>query len=130
MAGPARSPNEGSPIRLFIDIPSTDRLDAFTALINDLNQNLALIALGLPAGATIDTVAHLTTKLANRAVGIATDGQGVGESGAGTGIPTYMKSGVLRTYSTDQPVTTGVSMPAMFDDAAFSELMPAVGLAQ
>lgn len=105
MAGPARSTNIGFPIRVFLDIPSSDTLDAFTALINDVNKYLALFAGGLPAN--IGTVAQLTATLPQWASGIATDGRGVGESpGAGTGIPVYMKGGVLRTYSTDAPVLT------------------------
>lgn len=105
MPGPARSTNIGFPIRVFLDIPSSDTLDAFTALINDVNKYLSLFTGGVPNN--INTVAVLTATLPQWASGIATDGRGVGEGpGAGTGIPVYMKGGVLRTYSTDQTVQT------------------------
>lgn len=106
MASPARSPNIGFPIRVFLDIPSSDTLDAFTALINDLNAYLSAFASGLPPSNLKGTVASLTPLLITEgAAGFATNGRKVGEGGgAGTGVEVYFSAGALRVKSTDAPV--------------------------
>jgi hypothetical protein len=104
MSGPARSTNVGFPIRVFLDIPSSDTLEAFTALINDVNRYLGQITTGLPQ--VKDTVANLTTLLTTEgAGGFATNGRKIGEGpGSGTGVPVYFSAGALRVESTDAPV--------------------------
>jgi hypothetical protein len=106
MAGPSRSTNVGFPIRVFLDIPSADTLDAFSALINDVNFYLGQFATGLPP--VKDTVANLNTKLVTEgAEGFATNGRKIGEGpGAGTGVMVYFSAGSLRVLSTDAPVLT------------------------
>jgi hypothetical protein len=106
MASPLRSPNIGFPIRVFIDIPSSDTLDAINAFINDTNKYLSAVVSG--GAAVSGTVAILTPLLTTEgASGFATNGRKIGEGpAAGTGVPVYFSAGSLRVESTDAPVLT------------------------
>jgi hypothetical protein len=103
MPGPARSPNIGFPIRVFLDIPSADTLDAFTALINDVNRYLGQYAAGLPPNSS--TVAALPASAAEGTEWWASNGRKIGEgAAAGTGVQVYFSAGSWRVMSTDAPV--------------------------
>jgi hypothetical protein len=104
MAIPPRSAVSGFPIRIFLEIPSQDTLDAVNALVWDANKYLSGYAAGLPAN--IGTVANLALQLTTEgAMGFATNGCKVGETaGNGTGVPVYYSLGQLRVKSTDAPV--------------------------
>lgn len=103
MPGPARSPNIGFPIRVFLDIPSADTLDAFTLLINDVNKYAGFVATGSPAN--VSTVAALPASAAEGTSWWASNGRKVYEGpGVGTGVPVYFSAGSWRVESTDAPV--------------------------
>lgn len=106
MAVPPRSQFSGFPIRVFIDIPSSDTLDAINAVVWDIDRYLANFAAGLPAPALIGTAAQLALVLTTEgASGYATNGCKIGElAGAGTGVEVYFSLGQLRVKSTDAPV--------------------------
>lgn len=103
MPGPARSTNIGSPIRVFLDVPSSDTLDAFTALINDVNKYLATFAAGAPPN--VSTVAALPATATEGTEWWASNGRKINEGpAAGTGVWVYFSSGSWRVMSTDAPV--------------------------
>lgn len=105
MTGPSRSPNIGFPIRVFVDIPSSDTLDAFTALINDVNRYLALFAAGTPANYAL--VSMLPVTAPEGTLWYATNGRKIGEgAGFGTGVWVNFSNGSWRVLSTDAPVTS------------------------
>jgi hypothetical protein len=106
MTVPPRSAVSGFPIRVFIDIPSSDTLDAVNAVVWDIDRYLAGYAAGTPAN--IGTAAQLALVLTTEgAAGYATNGCKVGEaSGSGTGVEVYFSLGQLRVKSTDAPVRT------------------------
>lgn len=103
MPGPARSPNIGFPIRVFLDIPSADTLDAFTLLINDVNKYAGLVATGQPAN--VSTVAALPASATEGTTWWASNGRKIAEGpGAGTGVEVYWSVAAWRVRSTDAPV--------------------------
>ena len=103
MSGPSRSTNIGFPIRVFLDIPSADTLDAFTALINDVNRYLAQFAGGLPPN--ISTFAALPASGVEGQTWYVSNGRKIGEGpGAGTGVEVYWSVSAWRVKSTDAPV--------------------------
>jgi hypothetical protein len=103
MPGPKRSPNIGFPIRVFVDIPSADTLDAFTALINDVNLYLQQFAGGLQPN--VSTVAALPASAPEGATWYASNGRKIGEGpGSGTGVEVYWSLASWRVKSTDAPV--------------------------
>lgn len=101
-----RSKTSGSPIRIFLEIPSQDTLDAVNAFVWDTNKYLSGYVAGLPAN--VGTGAALALVLTSEGqTGFATNGCKVGEaSGAGTGVEVYFSLGQLRVKSTDAPLRT------------------------
>jgi hypothetical protein len=103
MPGPARSSNVGYPIRVFADIPSSDTLEAFSLLINDINKYLAQFAGGIPPNSS--TVAALPAGLPEGSQWWASNGRKIGEGpGSGTGVQVYYSAGAWRVVSLDSPV--------------------------
>jgi hypothetical protein len=107
MPAPVRS-SIGFPIRIFIDIPSMDVLEAVNALVNDVNMYLAPFASGGPPNTpNVTTVGGLPASASEGTIWFATDGRKIGEGpGAGTGVLVYRSAMAWRVTSTDAPVTS------------------------
>ena len=101
MAVPPRSAVSGFPIRVFIEIPSADTLDAINAFINDMNKYLGGFFFGLPQ--LTFSLATLPVTAAEGTSAWIADGKKIGET-TGTGIYAYFSHGSWRTVSTDAPI--------------------------
>jgi hypothetical protein len=110
LAKTLRNPAVGVPIRSFLDIPAADTLEAFNALVTDVNAYLSLFARGLPP--FVSTVAALPTSATEGQRAWALDGRKVGEqTGFGTGVEVYYSAGTWRVLSTEAPVTGSDNLP-------------------
>jgi hypothetical protein len=110
MAKTLRNPSVGAPIRTFADVPAADTLEAFNALVADINTYLSLFSRGLPP--FVSTVAALPIAATEGQRAWALDGRKVGEqTGFGSGVEVYYSAGTWRVLSTDAPVTGSDNLP-------------------
>jgi hypothetical protein len=91
------------PIRVFIDIPSPDTLDAINALVTDANRYLGQFITGAPP--LVYTFSGLPASATEGTEVWVSNGRKIGEGpGLGTGVEAYWSVGAWRVKSTDAPV--------------------------